>query len=444
MTKLKLPILALAACLTGCGGSKYPDPVENLESLTATVGAFEDYTLEDDRESGVMLVTDYSSITADVMRQGQDTLRIFWEKYDQDEGFVYTALYTQKEGNWVPLFVDEYIAGKIIIQSDLDGDGNDEFVVDNRVENSSGGAGKHELYRKNGEGQYVKQQTFTEWKYNMMMMCCNSMELTVRDVEGDRYLEVKEYSSSMEDGTGMLLESTVYTPMKYEGSNGLVAYENAYLLVAGNDIWVRSEPTTGNVVMRLNDGTAAKILEVGKEETINGRTDVWYRIQNDGNDGWIFGAQTSKAQPLNFDLESEEGLRNLLMAVDENFEEWEEGTCSYTRRMVSQDFYVVVQECERDDTEDIKLNFYSVSYDYTLLGRTTFDDMAYETILCDGGDEYMTYCLMSDQSFYAEPYRYYEYEYDGETEISNDWDPLYIQLDDEGNWTWEWESELSI
>jgi len=436
-------MLVLGAFLTACGGSKYPDPIENLESLTATVGAYEEYTLGN-KENGVMLVTDYGEITADVIRQGEDTLRIYWEKYDQDQGSFYTALYTKQPEGWVPVFVNEYVVGSISIQEDLDGDGTDEFIIDNRIDNSSGGGGNYELYRKNGEGQYVKQQSFADWNYNMMMMCCNSMELTVRDVEGTRYLEVKEYSSAMNEETGMLNEATVYRPMRYEGSKGLVEHENAYLLVQGNDVWVRSEPTTGSVVMRLNEGDAAKVLEAGKEEKINGRTDMWYRIQHEGNDGWIFGAQTSIAQAFSFDLETEEGIRDLLVAVDDDFAEYEAGTCIYELLNASTDFYVMVQYCSQEESEQMKLNFYSVGHDYSLIDRTTFEDAEFTTVVCDDSGDYAIYCWVSDQSFYAEPYRHYEYEYEGEVEESFELDALYIQLDEEGNWTWEWESEMSI
>ncbi len=66
-----------------------------------------------------------------------------------------------------------------------------------------------------------------------------------------------------------------------------------YLSIVGKDIWVRSKPTDGDVVMKLNDGDECKIIEKGKQETIKGTTDYWYKIEFEGKEGWVFGSQTS-------------------------------------------------------------------------------------------------------------------------------------------------------
>lgn len=67
-----------------------------------------------------------------------------------------------------------------------------------------------------------------------------------------------------------------------------------FLTIQGKDIWVRSRPTTGEVVMKLNTGDKAKVLEKGKQETINQKTDFWYKIEFEGETGWVFGSQTSE------------------------------------------------------------------------------------------------------------------------------------------------------
>jgi hypothetical protein len=67
-----------------------------------------------------------------------------------------------------------------------------------------------------------------------------------------------------------------------------------YLSIEGKDIWVRNQPSTGDVVMKLNSGDKCKILEKGKQETINKQTDFWYKIEFEGETGWVFGSQTSE------------------------------------------------------------------------------------------------------------------------------------------------------
>lgn len=68
---------------------------------------------------------------------------------------------------------------------------------------------------------------------------------------------------------------------------------NKYLFIEGQNIWIRSKPSTGKVVMKLNTGDKCKILEKGKQETIMGVTDFWYKIEFNGKAGWVFGSQTS-------------------------------------------------------------------------------------------------------------------------------------------------------
>jgi len=65
------------------------------------------------------------------------------------------------------------------------------------------------------------------------------------------------------------------------------------LTIEGKDIWVRSEPTKGEVVMKLNSGDVCEVLEKGKFEKIREMQDYWYKIQFNGKKGWVYGAQTS-------------------------------------------------------------------------------------------------------------------------------------------------------
>ncbi len=71
---------------------------------------------------------------------------------------------------------------------------------------------------------------------------------------------------------------------------------NNKIEIIGNQIWVRQTPSTGKVIMKLDNGTKCKIIEKGKKETIKGTTDYWYKIEYKGKQGWVFGSQTNLKQ----------------------------------------------------------------------------------------------------------------------------------------------------
>lgn len=83
--------------------------------------------------------------------------------------------------------------------------------------------------------------------------------------------------------------STSKTFLNEEENDG----STEHLIIHGKDIWVRSEPATGEVVMKLNEGDKCSILSKGLFEIIRGDADYWYKIEFSGNQGWVFGSQTS-------------------------------------------------------------------------------------------------------------------------------------------------------
>lgn len=86
-----------------------------------------------------------------------------------------------------------------------------------------------------------------------------------------------------------------------------VEIKDEYLTIIGKDIWVRSKPSTGDVVMKLNDGDKCKIIEKGEQQTIKDDTDYWYKIEFEGKEGWVFGSQTSvKSDSENVESDDEE------------------------------------------------------------------------------------------------------------------------------------------
>lgn len=81
-----------------------------------------------------------------------------------------------------------------------------------------------------------------------------------------------------------------------EYSDSVNISDTQTLKIIGNQIWVREKPTTGDVIMKLDDGTKCKVLEKGKKQTIKGISDYWYKIEYQGKKGWVFGSQTSLRQ----------------------------------------------------------------------------------------------------------------------------------------------------
>ncbi|MFK7922716.1 MAG: SH3 domain-containing protein [Bacteroidia bacterium] len=59
---------------------------------------------------------------------------------------------------------------------------------------------------------------------------------------------------------------------------------------------VRSEPDTeqDNVSFQVKSGDIVEIVERGDQKAVNGMNDYWYLVRIDGQEGWIYGAHTSK------------------------------------------------------------------------------------------------------------------------------------------------------
>jgi len=77
--------------------------------------------------------------------------------------------------------------------------------------------------------------------------------------------------------------------MNADGGNGGAAGEATVQAAAG--LTMRDQPgTSGKSITVIPDGANVKIIEKGTaEETIAGKTSVWYKIEWNGNRGWVFG-----------------------------------------------------------------------------------------------------------------------------------------------------------
>ncbi len=70
------------------------------------------------------------------------------------------------------------------------------------------------------------------------------------------------------------------------------------LVIKGTNVNVRVSPDLKALkIKQLKTNDTCKILEKGKQETINEDTDYWYKISFKNKEGWIFGAFTSLKMP---------------------------------------------------------------------------------------------------------------------------------------------------
>ncbi|NTW33006.1 MAG: SH3 domain-containing protein [Bacteroidetes bacterium] len=67
-----------------------------------------------------------------------------------------------------------------------------------------------------------------------------------------------------------------------------------YLVIHGTNVNLRVSPDLKAVRIRqLKTNDTCEIIEKGKKETIDEKTDYWYKIKHKTKEGWIYGAFTN-------------------------------------------------------------------------------------------------------------------------------------------------------
>lgn len=79
----------------------------------------------------------------------------------------------------------------------------------------------------------------------------------------------------------------------YETDPNIELNDTPQLIIEGKDIWIRDEPVTGDVLMKLNTGDICEVLEKGKKVQVRDMLDHWYKINFNDTVGWVFGSQTN-------------------------------------------------------------------------------------------------------------------------------------------------------
>jgi len=104
--------------------------------------------------------------------------------------------------------------------------------------------------------------------------------------------------------TTILNDNNIDYEKKYNLVDGIVQLQidllaekvvpnQSFLKIIGSNIWVRDSPSTGEIVMKLNDGDLCRIIQKGKYEEIREMKDYWYKIDFQGQTGWVYGSQST-------------------------------------------------------------------------------------------------------------------------------------------------------
>ena len=72
------------------------------------------------------------------------------------------------------------------------------------------------------------------------------------------------------------------------------------LVIQGTNVNLRVDARLDAVrIKQLKTGDTCEVLEKGKKQTVEDKTDYWYKIRFKNKEGWIFGAFTSiRLQPV--------------------------------------------------------------------------------------------------------------------------------------------------
>jgi hypothetical protein len=66
------------------------------------------------------------------------------------------------------------------------------------------------------------------------------------------------------------------------------------LLINGDNIWVRDQPGTGEVIMKLRNHVLCEVISAYQQfEIINGSPHYWIQIRFNEKYGYVFGSQTN-------------------------------------------------------------------------------------------------------------------------------------------------------
>lgn len=103
------------------------------------------------------------------------------------------------------------------------------------------------------------------------------------------------------------------------------------LVITGNNVNVRTQPKIGdNVIMQLDSGAQAVIIERGPKEEIGAMVDYWYKVKYKDREMWVYGGITSLSMD-GLEMEDEPGApkkeeKNVIVGTFEEIQELEDAS----------------------------------------------------------------------------------------------------------------------
>ncbi|MFO8055230.1 MAG: SH3 domain-containing protein [Bacteroidales bacterium] len=81
------------------------------------------------------------------------------------------------------------------------------------------------------------------------------------------------------------------------------------LEIRGDNVNMRTQPEIGdNVIMQLDKGDSAVVIEQGPKDKIGDMVDYWYKVEYDDREMWVYGAITSvKSEGLRKEVDKQSG-----------------------------------------------------------------------------------------------------------------------------------------
>lgn len=113
------------------------------------------------------------------------------------------------------------------------------------------------------------------------------------------------------------------------------------LVITGENVNMRTQPQIGdNVIMQLDSGAEATILERGEKDKIGDMIDYWYKVEYKNREMWVYGAITNfKSENLDAAKDEENLPDNML-----------KGSFVQIRKNDSAKYFVMLDEQGRSHT----------------------------------------------------------------------------------------------
>lgn len=297
-------ILALAMAATACSSTMEPEKLV----LRLMKQKFHEVLYTETKENGIIVFedTEEQAGLSGSFKLMNNYLVVTIKHSFPDMSYSFsTGIFVNEKNKWVSLLQEDLVFGKLDTLIDLNGDQKNELIIREVLYESTRKRDEYILYAQLTTKIYEKiqtiaidemHQTFSYYENNKRIESQLNFEKS-----GDHILiVVNEHRAWLNEENGK--EATEEVSYKYQWDPpSLVREDNVAanissnsLIIHGKDIWVRDEPTTGKVVMKLNEGDKCKILEKDRLEIIRGTADYWYHIEFEGKSGWVFGSQTSK------------------------------------------------------------------------------------------------------------------------------------------------------